>query len=105
MMALAATVKINNRRPRERVLIPFLDVPPTAKHPVRGHQNRVLREKRCQDDGIVLVNCRVKPQTKLTELTKCLGIPEEIPLLDCLWIGGVLLLGEDRRRKADRQPY
>jgi hypothetical protein len=78
-MALAATVKINNRRPLERVLIPFLDVPPTAKHPVRGHQNRVLREKRCQGDGIVLVNCRVKPQTKLTELTKCLGIPRGDP--------------------------
>src|SRR6266446_9425412 len=103
--ALAAAVKIGNRPPLERVFIPFLDHLPTAKHPVRCHQNRVLREKRRRCGSVVLVVCLVQLLTKLSELSKCLDIPEEITLLDYSSICCILLLGEGRQPKADCQSY
>ena len=47
--------KAGNRRLLERVCIPFLDGLPTEKHPVRCHQNGVLRKKRGHGAGVILV--------------------------------------------------
>jgi hypothetical protein len=41
---------------------------------------------------------------KVTELTYCLGIAEEITLLDYSWSGCGLLLSEDRRAKLIANP-
>jgi hypothetical protein len=71
VIALVAADKVGNRRPLERVCIPFLYLLPTGKHPVRCHQNRIFREKR-------------------TELSNCLGNPEEVTLLEYSWTGCVL---------------
>jgi hypothetical protein len=102
MTAIPAAVKADNRRLLERVRIPFLYVLPTAKHPVRCHQNRILREKHGHSGGVVPVVCLVQPPINFTELIKCLGNPEEITLLDYSLIGCVLLLGEGRQSKAER---
>src|SRR5258708_35919078 len=100
---VAWVAKEGRRRPLERVFIPFLDLLPTAKHPVRCHQKRVLREERGQGGGGVVAVCLVTLLTKLTELTKSLRIREEITLLGYSWIDRIFLLGKDRRSKADCQ--
>jgi hypothetical protein len=72
--ALAAAVKVANRRPLERIYIPFLDVLPTAKHPVRSHQDRILRENRSHCGSVVFVVRLVELLTKVTEnlVPRCL---------------------------------
>jgi hypothetical protein len=82
VIPVEAGVKADNRRPLEFVCIPFLDVLPTAKHPVRFHQKCVLREKCGDCGGVVLVVCLVQRLMKLTEIIKCLGNPEKVTLLD-----------------------
>src|SRR5271165_6761382 len=97
--------KGGNRPLLECVCIPFLDGLPTIKHPIRCHQNRVLREKRGHCGGVVLVECLVRLHTERTELSKCFGIPEEIALLNYSWIDRVFRLGKGRQCKAHCQSY
>ena len=87
----------------ERVRVPSLYVLPTAKHPIRFHQDRVLCEKRGHRCSVVFLVCLIQRLMKLTELLKCFGNPEKITLLGCSWIGCVFLLGECHQSEADCQ--
>jgi hypothetical protein len=53
-----------------------------TKHPIRCHQNPVLRKKRGDGAGIVLFECLLQLQTNRTEIVNCLGNSEQITLLD-----------------------
>jgi hypothetical protein len=86
---------------QENVRIPFLNGLPTVKHSVLRDQNPVLREKRGHGAGVVLIVCLIQLQTKLTELAKCLGNPQQIALVDCLSIDSVFLLCADRNGKRN----
>jgi hypothetical protein len=77
---VARVAKDGRRRPLERVCIPFLDGRPIAKNPVRCYQKRVLREERSQRGGISVDECVIPLLSKLTELSKCLGIPVDVTL-------------------------
>ena len=84
--AIAAAEKVRHRRTLESVCIPFLDRLPTKDHPVRCHQNRVLREQRSSCFGVLIVVCVVQLPTQLTEDRECIWNPEEITLLTYSWI-------------------
>jgi hypothetical protein len=104
-MALVAAGKAGNRRPLERVCIPFLYLLPTGKHPFRCHQNRVFREKRDHCRGVILVVRLLQLLVKRIELSKCVRNPKEITLLGYSWFGSTFLLGKGWRSKSDCQPY
>jgi hypothetical protein len=83
--------------------MPSLYALATAKHSLWCHKKRVLRKKRGNCGGVVLVVCLVQLPMKVTELNYCLGTTEEITLLDYWWTDCVLLLSKGRQSEADCQ--
>src|SRR5262249_40506537 len=101
IQSIGRAAKGGNRGLLKRVCIPFFDGLPTEKHPVRSQQNRVLCEKRSQGSSIVVLVCLLLLHPEHAELTKGLGNPDEITLLDYSCIASILLLSEGRQSKAD----
>src|ERR1700689_3206232 len=87
----------------EDVGIPFLNGLPPTKHPIRFHQNPVLRKKRGDGAGVVLLECLLQLQTKRTEIVDGLGNSEQITLLDYFRVGGVLLLRKGWHCETDHR--
>jgi hypothetical protein len=101
-VTVARVVKKRKRPPLECSFISLLDGLPTGKHPVRGHQNRVLCEKRGHCGCVFVRECLALLRSEDTELIEWLGIPNEITLLSYSWIDRVFLLGKGWQSKADR---
>ena len=74
-VAVARVVKKRKGPPLKRVFIPLLDGLPAGKYPVRGHQNRVLCEKRGHCGCVVVLNASLCLVASTPNSSSALGSP------------------------------